>query len=253
VEPRKKIADEVPFHSTIVLSVWHHSFGYFYVLFPHASVSSRCGHDSEKNFVRSIAIRRSSAPRRCLPALPAPSLSPVAGHCRTAQGEAGVLLPPNTAVARGAMAVDGQICTAATLQGPAAAGSARVWRRSELRGRSSAARQVELAGHVRRPRGHDGRLQPPHAPRRRCSPELWPPSFQICGLLPYPGSQASSSPGSTRPRPARFHPPSPILLLCCRGRCLVAILLIGSLGVASRRPKVRFVPLAVLLLLPVFL
>ena len=216
-------------------------------------MSSRCGHDSEKNFVRSIAIRRSSAPRRCLPALPAPSLSPVAGHCRTAQGEAGVLLPPNTAVARGAMAVDGQICTAATLQGPAVAGSARVWRRSELRGRSSAARQVELAGHVRRPRGHDGRLQPPHAPRRRCSPELWPPSFQICGLLPYPGSQASSSPGSTRPRPARFHPPSPILLLCCRGRCLVAILLIGSLGVASRRPKVRFVPLAVLLLLPVFL
>ena len=103
--------------------------------------------------------------------LPAPSLSPVAGHCRTAQGEAGVLLPPNTAVARGAMAVDGQICTAATLQGPAAAGSARVWRRSELRGRSSAARQVELAGHVRRPRGHDGRLQPPHAPRRCCSPE----------------------------------------------------------------------------------
>ncbi|KAG2596721.1 hypothetical protein PVAP13_5KG202007 [Panicum virgatum] len=108
------------------------------------------------------------------------------------------------AVARGAMAVDGQICTAATLQGPAAAGSARVWRCSELRGRSSAARQVELAGHVRRPRGHDGRLQPPHAPRRRCSPVLWPPSFQICGLLPYPGSQASSSPGSTRPRPARF-------------------------------------------------
>ena len=33
-------------------------------------MSSRCGHDSEKTFVRSIAIRRSSAPRRCLPALP---------------------------------------------------------------------------------------------------------------------------------------------------------------------------------------
>ena len=42
----------------------------FYILIAHCSVSSRCGHDSEKNFVRTIAIRRSSAPRRCLPALP---------------------------------------------------------------------------------------------------------------------------------------------------------------------------------------
>jgi len=32
--------------------------------------------------------------------LPAPSLSPVAGHDRTAHGEAGALLPPNAAVAR---------------------------------------------------------------------------------------------------------------------------------------------------------
>jgi hypothetical protein len=43
---------------------------YFYISIAHRSVSSRCGHDSEKTFVRSIAIRRSSAPRRCLPALP---------------------------------------------------------------------------------------------------------------------------------------------------------------------------------------